>query len=67
MLSDRREGRFLASCETDGNWFAISKILLTALTSQGRDALITGSPPAAIDILRLTCPGLVVTPEEIHL
>jgi hypothetical protein len=59
LLSDLKEGRFLASCEIDGKWFAISKIVLTALTSQGRDALITGVPRAAIDVLRLTCPELI--------
>jgi hypothetical protein len=31
-------------------------------TSQGKDALITGVPRSAIEILRLTCPGLVMLP-----
>jgi hypothetical protein len=59
IVTDRNEGRFLASAETDGKWFGISKVVLTLCTSQGQDALITGVPPAVVDLLRLTCPGLV--------
>jgi hypothetical protein len=29
-------------------------------TSLGQDALLTGVPPAVVDVLQLTCPGLVV-------
>jgi len=60
MLTDRQEGRFLASGQTDGVWMGVSKILLTFVTSKGRDALITGVPDGIVDVLRLTCPGLVV-------
>jgi hypothetical protein len=59
VLTDRNEGRFLASAESDGKWFGVSKVVLTVCTSQGKDALITGVPPAVVEILRLTCPGLV--------
>jgi hypothetical protein len=62
ILSDRNEGRFLASAETSGKWFGVSKIVLTACTSQGQDALITDVPPLVVDVLRLTCPNLVVIP-----
>jgi hypothetical protein len=60
MLNDRKEGRFLTSAESGGTWFGISKVLLTLITSQGQDALLTGVPPAAVEVLPLTCPGLVV-------
>ena len=60
IVNDRNEGRFLASAESDGKWFGVSKIILTACTSQGKDALITGVPAAVLDVLPLTCPGLLV-------
>jgi hypothetical protein len=36
-------------------WFCVSKAILTALTSRGRDALIRDVPAAVVDELRLTC------------
>jgi len=60
IVSDRNEGRFLASAEADGKWFGVSKIVLTVCTSRGKDALITDVPAAVLDVLRLTCPGLLV-------
>jgi hypothetical protein len=60
ILLDRKEGRFLASVEVDGKWFAVSKALLTACLCQGKDAFIANVPDAAIDVLKLTCPGLIV-------
>jgi hypothetical protein len=60
IVVDRNEGRFLASANENGNWFGISKVILTLRTSQGQDALLTGVPPSVVDTLRLTCPGLVV-------
>ena len=59
MIAHRREGRFLASVESDGVWFGVSKIILTMFLAQGRDALIAGVPPPVVEVLRLTCPGLV--------
>lgn len=59
IVSDRNEGRFLASAESHGQWFGLSKVVLTLCTSQGKDALLAGVPPAVVDVLQLTCPGLV--------
>ena len=60
ILLDRKEGRFLASVEVDGKWFAVSKALLTACLCQGKDALIADVPEVAIDTLKLACPELIV-------
>ena len=60
ILLDRKEGRFLASVAVDGKWFAVSKTLLTACLRQGKDAFIANVPEAAIEILKLTCPDLIV-------
>jgi hypothetical protein len=59
ILSDRKEGRFLASVEAEGKWFAVSKVLLTTCNCQGKDAVITDVPAPVIEVLRLTCPELV--------
>lgn len=59
LLADRREGRYLASVEQDGKWFAVSKVLLTACLAQGRDAVIAGVPDAVAVQLRVTCPEIV--------
>jgi hypothetical protein len=61
MQTDRQEGRFLASIETGGTWIGISKVLLTLVTSQGKDALMTDVPPAVVEVMHLTCPGLIVS------
>jgi hypothetical protein len=61
IVADRNEARFLASAEANGKWFGISKVVLTVCTSAGKDALVTGVPPGVVEVLRLTCPGLVVT------
>ena len=65
FLTDRAEGRFLASVEADGAWFGISKALLTICTSEGKDALICDVPPGALDVLRVTCPELLVFPASV--
>jgi hypothetical protein len=62
IASDRKEARFLASVESEGKWFGISKVVLTACTSQGKDALITGVPSRVIEVLRLTAADLLVLP-----
>ncbi len=61
MLIDRNEGRYLASAESRGEWFAVSKVIVTLFLSQGKDALISGVLQQVIEVLRLTCPGLIVT------
>ena len=60
ILTDRNEGRLLASAEIEGKWFAISKTILMQVTGRGFDALIVDIPEPVIDVLRVTCPGLVV-------
>jgi hypothetical protein len=59
IVIDRKEGRFLASAETGGEWFAVSKVIVTLFTSQGKDALISGVPGEVIELLCLTCPALI--------
>jgi hypothetical protein len=59
ILTDRNEGHYLVRTEADGTWIGTSKVVPAAFTSQGRNALLTDVPGAAIDVLRLTCPGLV--------
>jgi hypothetical protein len=59
ILSDRKEGRFLASVESGGKWFAVSKVLLTACVCQGQDAVITDVPASVVEVLRLTCQELL--------
>ena len=60
LSNDRAEGRFLASIDSDGAWFCVSKVPLTLCTSQGKDAVITDVPSAVIDVLRLVCPEHLV-------
>jgi hypothetical protein len=60
LLSDRREGKCLVSYQTTGGWVAISKTVLTEVLGAGRDVKITGLPPVAVGVLKLTCPGLVI-------
>jgi hypothetical protein len=60
ILTDRNEGRFLASGEVDGKWFGVSKTILTQVIGRGFDALIIDVPAPVIEVLKVTCPGLVV-------
>jgi hypothetical protein len=60
MADDRNEARFLASVEAGTGWFGVSKVIVTLLSGQGRDAVLTHVPPAAADRLRLAGPDLVV-------
>jgi hypothetical protein len=60
ILLDPKEGRFLASAEVDGKWFGVSKVLLTACLCQGKDALVRDVPDPVIEVLRLTCPEVLV-------
>ncbi len=60
ILTDRNEGRYLASAECDGEWCAISKFILTLFICQGKDVLLSGVPSRLIESLLVTCPGLAV-------
>lgn len=60
ILIDRNEGRYLASAECDGEWFAVSKFILTLFICQGTDVLLSDVPPKLIEALLVTCPDLVV-------
>ena len=62
MATDWKEGRFLASAEANGEWFGVSKVILTLITSRGQDALIHNVPATVVQALRLTCPDLAVFP-----
>jgi hypothetical protein len=64
ILSDRNEGRLLASAEVEGRWFGVSKTILTDLIGRGFDALIVDVPEGVIDVMRVTCPGLIVVVGE---
>jgi hypothetical protein len=59
IREDRNEGRYLASREVDGHWRAVSKVILTLLTAEGRHAVIRDMPAAMIDVMQLTCPDIV--------
>jgi len=56
----RKEGRFLGSAEVSDKWFGVSKTLLTACICQDQDAVVTDVPGAVVEVLRLTCPELLV-------
>jgi hypothetical protein len=60
ILLDRKEGRFLASADIGTKWFGVSKVLLTACLCQGKNALVTDVPDPVIELLRLTCPELLL-------
>ena len=60
ILTDRNEGRLLASAEIEGRWFAVSKTILTQVIGRGFDALIVDVPEPVIEVLRMTNPGLIV-------
>ena len=60
LAADRAEGRFLASANVGGEWFGVSKAVLTIYTSRGQDALICEVPAPVIEVLRVVCVDLVV-------
>jgi len=64
ILTDRNEGRLLASAEIEGKWFAVSKTILTQVTGRGFDALIVDVPDPVIEVLRVTCQELIVVVGE---
>jgi hypothetical protein len=64
IAGDRREGRCLVSYRTAGGWVAITKAVLSDVLEAGRDAKLTGLPPAAVEALKLMYPELVVLPTD---
>jgi hypothetical protein len=64
LLSDRREGKCVLSYKTPGGWVAITKAILTEVLGAGRDVKIVGLPSAAVGVLKLMCPTLVVERDE---
>jgi hypothetical protein len=65
LLSDRREGRSVLSYQTSGGWVAITKSILTEVLGAGSDVKMVGLPPAAVGVLKLICPNLVVLLENV--
>jgi hypothetical protein len=65
-LSDRREGKYVLSYKTPGGWVAITKDILTDVLGAGRDVKIAGLPAAAMGVLKLMSPDLVMLPENIR-
>jgi hypothetical protein len=65
LLSDRREGKSVLSYKTPGGWVSITKDILTEVSGEGRDVKIAGLPAAAVGVLKLMCPNLVVLPENV--
>ncbi|HEY1302396.1 MAG TPA: hypothetical protein VGF24_02530 [Vicinamibacterales bacterium] len=65
LSSDRREGKCLVSYKTSGGSVSITKELLTEVLGAARDVKIVGLPPAAVSVLKLMCPNLVVLPENV--
>lgn len=63
LLHCRMEGEFLASWPTDTGWMALSKDLLTDVVGEGRVVRLEQVPPAACELLRLMCAGLVLVVE----
>lgn len=61
LVNDRQEGHFAVSYQSPRGWVAVSKDFLTDVLGAGLDATIAGLPPAAADVLRLQCPGLLAT------
>ena len=63
LLNDRQEGRCPLSYRTAGGWVAITKAVLTEVLGEGRDVKIAGLPAAAVSVLTLVCPNLVILPQ----
>jgi hypothetical protein len=60
LLHGRNEGEFVLSYKTSGGWVAITKDILTEVLGAGHDAKVVGLPPAAVGVLKLMCPNLVI-------
>lgn len=59
LLSDRQEGHFVVSYETQGGWVAITKDVLTEVLGAGSDVQVVGLPGVAAERLRLMGRDLV--------
>jgi hypothetical protein len=59
MVSDRREGAFLASADVDGHWVGVSKLVLTLALEQGRDVAISHVPDLLAARLVVTGDALI--------
>jgi hypothetical protein len=64
LLSDRQEGKYVLSYKTPGGWVAITKEILTEVLGAGRDVRLSGLPAAAMGVLKLMCPRLVMLPDN---
>lgn len=60
LLYCRLEGEFIVSYATSNGWVGVTKDVLSEIVGEGRDAALTGLPAAAIAVLALMCPQLVV-------
>jgi hypothetical protein len=65
LASDRQEGKFLVGYRTPGGWAAVTKAILSELLEAGHDVRLTGLPPAARDVVTLTCRSLAVAPAAV--
>ena len=63
LSRDWSEGKFVVRYETPDGRLGLTKTLLTEVLGAGRDVKIVGLPPAAVGVLKLMCPRLVVAPE----
>jgi hypothetical protein len=66
LRSDRQEGRCILSYQTPGGWVAITKDILTDVLGVGRDVKLVGLPAAAVGVLTLMCPTLVISADQTH-
>ena len=58
LLRDRREGKFLVSCQTSGGWVGVTKSVIDDVLGTGQDARVAGLPPSVAEALALLCPRL---------
>jgi hypothetical protein len=65
LLHGRLEGEFVLSYKTSGGWVAITKDILTEVLGAGHDAKIAGLPRTAAGVLKLMCPGLVISSDPL--
>jgi hypothetical protein len=59
LVKERNEGGYLATAEVAGQWWAITKTVLTFATLQPQAVVLTDVPPVLLEPLRLACPGMI--------